>query len=273
MSKSRALASRAKAPVAMAIAAHPDDIEFMMAGTLLLLREAGWEIHCMNLSSGNCGSMSMPPAKTRRVRRAEAQAAARALGATWHPPFCDDLEIIYAVPLMRKVAAVIRKVNPAILLTHSPEDYMEDHIQTARISVTAAFAKGFPNFKTQPHRAHVTGEITVYHAMPHGLVDPLRRPIAPDGWVNTARVQEQKRAALAEHRSQKDWLDQTQGMDSYILAMDQFAERLGRDSGRFAFAEGWRRRLHYGFCSESADPLRKALGADYLQNTQALSPL
>ena len=42
--------------VAMAVAAHPDDIEFYMAGTLLLLREAGYEVHYMTLASGSCGS-------------------------------------------------------------------------------------------------------------------------------------------------------------------------------------------------------------------------
>ncbi len=31
---------------AMAIAAHPDDIEFFMAGTLLLLKQNGYQIHC-----------------------------------------------------------------------------------------------------------------------------------------------------------------------------------------------------------------------------------
>ena len=39
--------------VAIAIAAHPDDIEFMMAGTLLLLGAADWETHYLNISSGN----------------------------------------------------------------------------------------------------------------------------------------------------------------------------------------------------------------------------
>ena len=57
---------------ALAIAAHPDDIEFMMAGTLLLLGQAGFALHYITLSSGNCGSMEMSPAKTRLVRRAEA---------------------------------------------------------------------------------------------------------------------------------------------------------------------------------------------------------
>jgi LmbE family N-acetylglucosaminyl deacetylase len=41
---------------AIAIAAHPDDIELTMAGTLLLLKKAGYEIHYINLSGGDCGS-------------------------------------------------------------------------------------------------------------------------------------------------------------------------------------------------------------------------
>ena len=43
-------------PSVMAIAAHPDDIEFLMSGTMMLLAEAGYELHYMNLSSGDCGS-------------------------------------------------------------------------------------------------------------------------------------------------------------------------------------------------------------------------
>ncbi len=56
---------------ALAIAAHPDDIEFMMAGTLLRLEERGWEIHYFNLSTGNCGSLRHNAATT-RLRLAEA---------------------------------------------------------------------------------------------------------------------------------------------------------------------------------------------------------
>ena len=41
---------------AMAIAAHPDDIEFLMAGTLRLLAEAGWETHYLTVANGSCGS-------------------------------------------------------------------------------------------------------------------------------------------------------------------------------------------------------------------------
>lgn len=253
-------------PAVLAIAAHPDDIEFLMAGTLLRLRAAGWEAHYLNLATGNCGSMVHGPAATRRVRRSEAQAAARALGAQWHPPFVDDAEIFYVDDLIRRVTAVVREVRPAVVLTHSPEDYMEDHMNACRVAVTAAFLRGMPNYRSRPARPAVPDACTTYHALPHGLRDGLGWRIEPGLFVNTAPVQTAKRAALACHASQKDWLDATQGMDSYLDAMDDMAREVGRQSRRFRFAEGWRRHSHLGFCSEDADPLKQALGKDCLIN-------
>ena len=260
--------SSSKARCAMAIAAHPDDIEFYMAGTLLLLGRAGFELHYMTLSSGNCGSMTMRPAETRRVRRRESIRAAKILSAEHYPSFCDDLEIIYDVKTLRRLAAVIREVEPDILLTHSPQDYMEDHINTSRLAVSAAFARGMPNFKTTPQRKHIAGDVSVYHAMPHGLVDPLREPIVPELFVDTASVHATKREALAAHESQKAWLDATQGMDSYLVAMDEMSRGVGRISGRFEHAEGWRRHLHLGFSARDDDPLSEALRPFVLQNAR-----
>src|SRR4051794_38508101 len=111
----------------MAIGAHPDDIEFLMAGTLLLLKDAGFETHYMNLASGSLGSLVHGPAKLRAIRRREGQAGARVLGATFHPSLVDDLEIFYDDKTLRRLAAVYREVAPAILLLPSPQDYMEDH--------------------------------------------------------------------------------------------------------------------------------------------------
>ena len=124
--------------VVMAIGAHPDDIEFMMAGTLRLLQQAGYAAHYMNLSTGSCGSQVYPPARLRVVRRREAQAAARLLGATWHASLVDDMEIYYADPTLRRLTAVLREVGPSILLVPSPQDYMEDHTNACRLAVSAA---------------------------------------------------------------------------------------------------------------------------------------
>jgi LmbE family N-acetylglucosaminyl deacetylase len=246
-------------PAVLAIAAHPDDIEFLMAGTLLLLRRAEWTIHYFNIARGNLGSMRWDARKTARVRREEARASARLLGATWHPPICDDLEIFYTDRLLRRVCAVVRKAGPTIVLTHSPEDYMEDHMIASRLAVTAAFARGMPNYRTTPPRRAVPGATTVYHALPHGLCDGLRRRIEPELFIDTSTVQKENRASLACHASQKEWLDATQGMDSYLNAMDAFSAEVGRMSGKYKYAEGWRRHAHLGFCAEADDPLRDLL--------------
>lgn len=237
-----------------------------MAGTLLLLREVGWELHCLNLATGNCGSAIHSATQTRAIRRREAQEAARRLGAHWHAPLVDDAEIFYEDVTLRRVAALVREVAPTILLTHSPQDYMEDHMNASRVAVTAAFVRGMPNYRTRPARRAVAGDCTVYHALPHGLRDGLGRRIIPGAFVNTASVQGAKREALAAHASQKAWLDATQGMDSYLDAMDEMARAVGKMSGRFRFAEGWRRHSHLGFCAETADPLQAALRRNYRLN-------
>lgn len=253
-------------PVAFAIAAHPDDIEFLMAGTLLLLKSVGFELHYMNLSSGNCGSNSMPASKVRRVRLAESREAARILGATHHGSIADDLEIFYEPKSLRRLAAVVREVKPTVVLTHSPQDYMEDHMNTCRLAVTAAFARGMPNFATLPKSAAVEGDVTVYHAMPHGLRDGLGQPVAAEFYVDVGAVLETKRHALAAHASQKEWLDVSQGMDSYLAAMEQMSAEVGRMSRKFRVAEGWRRHSHLGFCATDADPIRRSLPAALIRN-------
>ena len=70
---------------------------------------------------------------------------------------------------------------------------------------------------------------------------------------------DEKRAMLSHHASQKRWLDETQGIGSYLDAMAEICHEIGEMSGRFPYAEGWRRRLHYGFCAEDADPLTDTL--------------
>ena len=252
--------------VAIALGAHPDDIEFYMAGTLLLLKKAGYETHYMNLASGNCGSSKYDGARTRVMRRREAHAASKILGARFHPSLTDDLEIVYDVKLLRKLAATLRVVKPTLILTHSPQDYMEDHMNTCRLVVTAAFARGMRNFKTVPQRPVNMRDVTVYHAMPHGLRDGLRRRAIPGCFVNTNSVHEMKRHALAAHRSQRAWLRESQGFDSYVQSMDTMSLEVGRMSKRFKHAEGWRRHLHLGFCSPRADPLGDVLASSFLLN-------
>lgn len=247
-------------PSVLAVFAHPDDIEFRAAGTLLLLRDRGWDVHYCNLSAGDLGSSVMGSRRTTTVRAAEARAACRLMGFTWHPPIGRDLQIFYSDDMIRQVCALVRQVRPSVLLTHPVRDYMEDHMETARIAVTAAFARGIPNYRSRPSRGPTLDALTLYHSTPHGLRGPLREPMMPELFVDVSTVQDRKRAGLACHASQKEWLDVSQGMDSYLAAMDRESEEVGRLSRRFRVAEGWTRHLHLGLGCEADDPLQEALG-------------
>ena len=247
-------------PAVLAVFAHPDDIEFRAAGTLLLLRDRGWDVHYCNLSNGDLGSSTLSRKTTAVTRAREAQASCRSMGFHWHPPVASDLCIFYTDALIRRVAALVRSVQPSIVLTHPPVDYMEDHTETCRIAVTAAFSRGMPNYQTIPARKPTLQPLTLYHSLPHGLQGPLRQPVRPEFFVDTTSVHARKRTGLAAHASQKEWLDVSQGMESYLISLDQGDAQVGLWSGRFAKAEGWIRHLHLGFGAEADDPLQEALG-------------
>ncbi len=251
---------------AFAVACHPDDVEFMMAGTLILLKNAGYEIHYMNVANGSCGTATLSKEEIVAIRTQEARTAAAGIGAIFHPPLVDDLEVYYDRIQVSKLAAVMRKVDPEILLLQSPQDYMEDHQNTVRISVTAAFCRAMVNFPTDPPVPTVSTEMAVYHASPYGLKDQLRKPIIPDFYVDVSGVLAAKRQMLACHKSQKEWLDVSQGLDSYLATMENMCADVGKMSGKFTHAEGWRRHNYLGFGAENFDPLSAAL-KKYIANS------
>jgi LmbE family N-acetylglucosaminyl deacetylase len=231
----------------------------MMGGTLALLSERGWDTHYITLANGYVGSTSHRMEEIVLERAAEARAGADVLGATWHPSVVNDIEVVYSVELLRKVTAVIREIRPSIILTQAPDDYMEDHIETSRVTASAAFNRNMPNFQSTPPVAAFMDDVTVYHAQPHGLHDLLRRLVYPGLYVDTTAVQDRKRDALAAHRTQAQWLDDTQGFGSFTAEMDEVAKTVGRMSGLYDCAEGWRRHSHLGFSATDIDPLATAL--------------
>ena len=245
--------------VALAIGAHPDDIEFMMAGTLLLLRCAGLETHVCNLANGCYGSQVYSKDDAARVRTLEAQAAARVAGATWHPSLFDDIGIYYDAPSLAKVTAIVRRVKPDIVLTLSRRDYMEDHEYASRLASSATFNRCMPSYVTDPPEPAYNKQVAVYHALPHSLIDMQRKPVEPEFIVNISDVMTQKREMLAQHVSQKEWLDATQGMDSYLEDMVDVSRLVGTRYGGCAFAEGWRRHNHMGYCDPDFAPLQSVL--------------
>lgn len=248
--------------VVFALGGHPDDIEFMMAGTLFLLKEAGAQLHYMNLANGNCGTPEYGRAEIEAIREQEGKNAAAFLDAAWYESIENDIEVLYDLSLVRKVASVVRSIAPDIMLIPALHDYMEDHMNTARIGATAAFTRGMPNFQTDPETAPVQKELALYHALPYGLYDSLNNKIHPHFFVNIADVIGKKEKMLAFHESQRKWLVDSQGLDSYLKTMREMSVQVGKDSGCFEFAEGWIRHNPLGYSRPDYAPLEDLL-ADY----------
>jgi len=114
-------------------------------------------------------------------------------------------------------------------------------------------------------------DVYLYHASPHSNRDPLRNPIVPSLYVDITEKIELKEAMLRCHVTQKEWLDVSQGMDSYLVAMRDLCAEIGRLAPQpVAYAEGFRQHLHVGMSAEDGDPLSAILG-DKVQATASPS--
>jgi N-acetylglucosamine malate deacetylase 1 len=244
----------------LALVSHPDDIEFTMAGTLFRLKDMGFEIHYMTIANGSCGTVEYGAEEIVRMRRLESMAAAEYLGAIYHESLCNDIEVFYQDDLIRKVAAVIRSTKPDMIFLPSLEDYMEDHMNSARIGVTAAFMKGSPNYVSIPAVAAIQMDVFLYHAMPAGLHDMMGTPIIPKLYVDITAEMDKKSKMLSLHKSQQHWLDASQGMNEYLASMETMSHDVGILSGKYEFAEGWRLHNHLGYSRVASDPLRDFFG-------------
>ena len=240
----------------LAIFAHPDDIEFVAAGTLLRLKQLGWSIHYMNVANGCCGSTITDREQTAGIRLEESRRSAALLGATFYPPICDDLDVFYNRQNLAKVSSVVRLAKPSIILTHARQDYMEDHMETCRLAVTAAFSRSVPNYRTDPPVSTCEQDVVIYHAQPHGNRFPDGTVFQPQCTVCIDEVIETKLAMLACHESQQQWLQSTQKMNSYLQTMLDLCGEVGSMSGHpIRYAEGWTKHLHLGFGPADFDPL------------------
>ncbi|MGI6368252.1 MAG: bacillithiol biosynthesis deacetylase BshB1 [Anaerolineae bacterium] len=134
----------------MAIGAHPDDIEIGCGGTLIKLAQRGHSIVLVDMSRGEMATRG-----TIETRRQEAAAATAILGASAR----ENLELedgnIHSSPEARyRIARVVRKYRPAVVLLPWYEDRHPDHYHTSQAAYEGLFAAGLVRLETgqAPHR-------------------------------------------------------------------------------------------------------------------------
>ncbi len=247
--------------VALAVGAHPDDVEISMAGTLILLAKAGFEPHIFTLANGSCGTSRLDAEEIIRIRKAECERAAEVIGATYHPGLVDDVMVYYEDRLVRRVTAVVREVRPTIVLLHSLEDYLEDHMISARLVVTACFCRG-SSYISDPPRGPTPQDVYLYHAQPIHNRNGMRDLVVPSLFVDIDEVMDTKLKMLACHESQRSWFKESQGVDDYLDTARDWCGEVAQISGLdgITYAEGFRRHSHVGYSGKDRDLLSEVLG-------------
>jgi LmbE family N-acetylglucosaminyl deacetylase len=247
------------ANVILSVLAHPDDAEFLCAGTLIrLAREHGWEVHIASMTPGDCGSTELPPEEIARMRREEGAQAAALIGAQYHCLEESDLLIFYNERSLERVTRLLRLVRPQVVLTHSPVDYMLDHEMTSTVVRAAAFGAPIPNFLAARDLGPVLNHIPhLYYCDPIEGKDPFGRPVPPGFCIDISGVIETKAEMLSRHASQRNWLLKHHGMDQYVQAMRDWSAARGRECG-VAHAEGFRQHLGHSYPQDNL--LGKLLG-------------
>jgi LmbE family N-acetylglucosaminyl deacetylase len=230
--------------IALGILSHPDDVEMVCAGTLSLIRKAGWEVHIATMAPGDKGTAELSREEISRIRRAEAANAANLIGAQYHCLELEDLYIVYDRDSINRTIALLRSIKPSLVFTSSPNDYMIDHELTSLIVQSACFASGVKNMEVDvPPYEPVP---YLYYSDPMEGKDMLGKAVIPSMYVDITGEIETKEKMLARHESQRNWLFTHHKIDEYILAMKRFAAQRGKEAG-VAYAEGFRQHLGHSF--------------------------
>ena len=198
-----------------------------MGGTIAVLAGRGCEIHYLTLTRGDQGSRdsSRGPEETAEIRREEAAAAGRFLGAReFH--FLDhcDGTLSDIVGISREIADLIRRFQPEIVFCPDPWLFYEghyDHVAGGRAAANAFHMSGgihFDGGRTQPWRARAIGFYFTSH---------------PNTVIDISGVVEQKFSAIALHKSQID----PQTLALYRVYFQMKGTELARGRG-FALGEG-----------------------------------
>lgn len=239
----------------LGIFAHPDDAEIMAAGTLSLLRKAGWMVHIATMTPGDKGSAEHTREEISLTRKAEAGRAAALLGANYHCLEFEDIYLSYDRESVNKTTALIRNVRPLLVITASPADYMVDHEMTSRIVQTACFSAGIKNMEVNEP---IFDEVpTLCYCDPLDGKDLLGNPVRPAFYVDISGEMPIKEEMLGCHESQRSWLRAHHNMDEYILAMKRFSAQRGAEIN-VKYAEGFRQHLGHAFPQHNL--LKETLG-------------
>ena len=175
---------------ALAIGAHPDDVELSCGGTLLKLGSLGHRVGIVDMARGELGTRG-----SAEIRGQEAECAAGVLGLSVR----DNLELpdghIWLTEDSRvRMVRKIRQYRPRVLLTHYWEDPHPDHVHTCQIAREAAHLAGLAKYDAETGQERFRP-----HAIAHFM---FPRTAVPSFVVDIGDFADAKHQAIRCYRSQ-----------------------------------------------------------------------
>ncbi len=233
---------------AMVIAAHPDDIEFGVAGTIIRWTRAGTQVCYVLVTSGDVGiaNPALSREEVRAIREPEQREAARIAGVQEVVFLREpDGEVVNTLELRKKLVREIRRFRPDVVVCQDPtilfanDGYINhpDHRAVGMAALDAVFpAAGqphvFQDLEAEGLYAHKTKRVYV----------SAWQPDSANTYVNITDTIEQKIAALFAHKSQMDeMIGQRQGTTLETIAEWIRSAAAERGKGKeMAYAESFR---------------------------------
>ena len=175
---------------ALAVGAHPDDVELACGGTLVKLISLGYRVGVLDMARGEMGTRG-----SAEIRAREAEAASKELKLHIR----DNLELpdghIWLTEESRvKMVRKIRRYRPRVIFTHYWEDPHPDHVHTCQIVREGAHVAGLAKYDVESGQERFRPQ-TVAHFM-------FPRTAAPTFVVDISEFAERKHRAIACYQSQ-----------------------------------------------------------------------
>ena len=214
----------------LVLAAHPDDPEFHAGGLLAAHRELGSVVKMVSLTDGSAGHFQRSPAALGPMRRAEAAAAGRVIGAAYETWDIPDGQLMPTLEVRWRVIREIRTFAPDLLLTHRTCDYHPDHRAVGQLVQDASYMVTVPN---------VLGDVPALRKDPvvAYMADTFSKPnrMAADVVLDVTVRLDAIVAMLACHRSQVfEWLPYEGGILDTVPA---------DEAGKLAWLRHWYLKL------------------------------
>lgn len=217
----------------LAIGCHPDDLEIGCGGTLALYARNGHDVYMCHVANGDKGHAVIMPEELGRLRTLEAEAAGATLGAkrVFNLDVPDLMVNSHDENQVNAVVEVIRAVRADVIITHSPDDYMRDHVETSKMVFNASFSASIPHYDTK--------------SSPYPKIAPLYYMdtlagvgFLPEEYTDITDTIEIKLEALDKHETQMKWMKVHDGIDfsDFVRTVSKFR---GLQSG-VKYAEGFR---------------------------------